>query len=85
MQEISSRSAPIAVSDQARTGNIVVYWTDNHKAAQALGGQPRPICVPALRASLRGFAKMSQDFAPGTLFERSRLEVPQLLGNQGSE
>jgi CDP-paratose 2-epimerase len=41
MQEISSRSAPITVSDQARTGDIVVYWTDNRKAAQALGWKPQ--------------------------------------------
>jgi CDP-paratose 2-epimerase len=37
MQEISSRTSPITVSDKARQGDIVLYWTDNRKAAQQLG------------------------------------------------
>lgn len=41
MQEISSRSTSIAFSDQARQGDIVLYWTDNRKAARILGWQPR--------------------------------------------
>jgi len=41
MQEISSRSTPITVSEQARKGDVVLYWTDNRKAAQKLGWQPQ--------------------------------------------
>lgn len=41
MQEISSRPTSITVTDQARRGDIVVYWTDNRKAARALGWQPQ--------------------------------------------
>ena len=41
MQEISSRSTPITVSDQARKGAVVLYWTDNRKAARKLGWQPQ--------------------------------------------
>jgi CDP-paratose 2-epimerase len=41
MQEISSRSTPITVSDQARKGDIILYWTDNRKATQKLGWQPQ--------------------------------------------
>jgi CDP-paratose 2-epimerase len=41
MQEISSRAAPITKKDQARQGDIVVYWTDNRKAAQQLGWTPK--------------------------------------------
>ena len=41
MQEISSRFTPVTHSDQVRKGDIVLYWTDNRKAAQKLGWQPR--------------------------------------------
>jgi CDP-paratose 2-epimerase len=41
MQEISSHSTSVTYSDQARKGDIVLYWTDNRKAAQKLGWQPR--------------------------------------------
>ena len=41
MQEISSRSTRITVSDEARKGDIVLYWTDNRKAAKTLGWQPQ--------------------------------------------
>ncbi len=41
MQEISSRSTAIAISDQARKGDIALYWTDNRKAEQQLGWSPR--------------------------------------------
>jgi CDP-paratose 2-epimerase len=41
MQEISSRSTTITHSNQARKGDIVLYWTDNRKATQKLGWQPR--------------------------------------------
>jgi len=41
MQEISSRTTDIVYSEQARQGDIVLYWTDNRKAAQKLGWRPR--------------------------------------------
>ena len=41
MQELSSRSTPVTQSDKARQGDIVLYWTDNRKATQKLGWQPR--------------------------------------------
>ena len=41
MQEISSRTAPVSVSDKARQGDIVLYWTDNCKAEQQLGWKPK--------------------------------------------
>ena len=41
MQEISARSTSISVSDQARKGDIVLYWTDNRKASQQLGWKPK--------------------------------------------
>jgi CDP-paratose 2-epimerase len=46
MQEISSRVTPISISDQARKGDIVVYWTDSRKATQQLGWKPQTgLCV----------------------------------------
>jgi CDP-paratose 2-epimerase len=41
MQEISSRSTSIAISDQPRKGDIVLYWTDNRKAAAQFGWKPQ--------------------------------------------
>jgi CDP-paratose 2-epimerase len=41
MQEISSRSTTITVSDQPRRGDIALYWTDNRKAASQLEWKPR--------------------------------------------
>ena len=41
MQEISSRTSPITVSDKARLGDIVLYWTDNRKATQRLDWKPK--------------------------------------------
>jgi len=41
MQEISSRSTSVVHSDEARQGDVVLYWTDNRKAAQTLGWQPK--------------------------------------------
>lgn len=41
MQEISSRTTAITHSDEARQGDIVLYWTDNRKAAHKLGWQPK--------------------------------------------
>ncbi len=41
MHEISSRAAAITQSDHARQGDIVLYWTDNRKATQKLGWQPK--------------------------------------------
>jgi CDP-paratose 2-epimerase len=41
MQEISARSTSISVSDQARKGDIVLYWTDNRKASQQIGWKPK--------------------------------------------
>ncbi len=65
MQEISSRSTTIAHSDQARKGDIVLYWTDNRKATQKLGWQPR--------INLRtGFAR---------IFEWIRENEPELRSN----
>jgi CDP-paratose 2-epimerase len=40
MQEISSRSTSITVSDQPRKGDVALYWTDNRKAASQLGWKP---------------------------------------------
>ena len=40
MQEISARCTNITVSDQARKGDVVLYWTDNRKATRMLGWQP---------------------------------------------
>lgn len=41
MQEISSRSTVVTQLDQERRGDIVLYWTDNRKAKQKLGWQPK--------------------------------------------
>jgi CDP-paratose 2-epimerase len=41
MQELSSRSTSITHANQARKGDIVLYWTDNRKAAQQLGWKPK--------------------------------------------
>ena len=41
MQEISSRTSPITVSDKARQGDIVLYWTDNRKAVEQLDWKPK--------------------------------------------
>ena len=41
MQEISSRSTVVTQSDEARKGDVVLYWTDNRKAMQKLCWQPR--------------------------------------------
>jgi CDP-paratose 2-epimerase len=41
MQEISSRCTNITVSDQARKGDVVLYWTDNRKASQKLDWHPQ--------------------------------------------
>jgi CDP-paratose 2-epimerase len=41
MQEVSSRSTSITHTDQARRGDIVLYWTDNRKASQQLGWTPQ--------------------------------------------
>jgi CDP-paratose 2-epimerase len=40
MQETSSRSTSVTHSEQARKGDIVLYWTDNRKATQQLGWKP---------------------------------------------
>jgi CDP-paratose 2-epimerase len=40
MQEISSCSTSVNHTDQARKGDIVLYWTDNRKATQQLGWKP---------------------------------------------
>jgi len=41
MQELSSRSTSITVSDQPRRGDIALYWTDNRKAGAQFGWNPR--------------------------------------------
>jgi len=41
MHEISSRTAPVAQTDKPRQGDIVLYWTDNRKAAQQFGWKPK--------------------------------------------
>lgn len=41
MQEFSSRSTSLTYSDQARQGDLVLYWTDNRKAGRKLGCRPR--------------------------------------------
>jgi len=41
MQEITSRTAPITQTDKARQGDIVLYWTDNRKAAEQLSWKPQ--------------------------------------------
>jgi CDP-paratose 2-epimerase len=41
MQEISSRSTSVTQSDQARQGDVVLYWTDNRKAARKFAWTPR--------------------------------------------
>jgi len=41
MQEISARTAPITQTDKARQGDIVLYWTDNRKAAEQLSWKPQ--------------------------------------------
>ena len=41
MQEISSRTAPIAQIDKARQGDIMLYWTDYRKAALQLSWKPK--------------------------------------------
>ena len=41
MQEISARSTSITLSEQARKGDVVLYWTDNRKAIKKLDWQPQ--------------------------------------------
>lgn len=41
MQELSSRSTSITVSDQPRKGDIALYWTDNRKAGSQFSWKPR--------------------------------------------
>jgi CDP-paratose 2-epimerase len=41
MQEICSRSTSVTHADQARKGDIVVYWTDNRKATNEFGWKPQ--------------------------------------------
>lgn len=41
MREISARATNITVSEQARKGDVVLYCTDNRKAAQKLGWRPQ--------------------------------------------
>jgi CDP-paratose 2-epimerase len=41
MREISSRSTAIAESQDARQGDIVLYYTDNRKAAEVFGWKPK--------------------------------------------
>jgi CDP-paratose 2-epimerase len=41
MQEISSRTTTVTQTDKARQGDIVLYWTDNRKAGQQLGWEPK--------------------------------------------
>jgi len=41
IQEISARSTVITQLDQDRKGDIAVYWTDNRKARQKLGWEPK--------------------------------------------
>ena len=41
MQEISSRSTSVTQSDQVRQADVVLYWTDNRKAARKLAWTPR--------------------------------------------
>jgi CDP-paratose 2-epimerase len=41
MQVISSRCTSITVSDQARKGDVVLYWTDNRKASNMLDWAPQ--------------------------------------------
>jgi CDP-paratose 2-epimerase len=41
MQEISSRSTLVTQSENARRGDVVLYWTDNRKAERRLGWKPK--------------------------------------------
>lgn len=41
MQAISSCATEITQSDQERKGDIALYWTDNRKAGEKLGWQPK--------------------------------------------
>jgi CDP-paratose 2-epimerase len=41
MQEMSSREAPVTIAEQSRKGDIVLYWTDNRRAAQWLNWTPK--------------------------------------------
>lgn len=41
MQEISGRSTTITISDEARKGDVLLYWTDNRRAMNKLGWQPQ--------------------------------------------
>jgi CDP-paratose 2-epimerase len=41
MQQISSRSTDITMSDDARKGDIALYWTDNRKAIEKLDWRPQ--------------------------------------------
>jgi CDP-paratose 2-epimerase len=50
MQQISSRTTAITQSDKARKGDIILYWTDNRKAAEQLSWTPKT----DLRAGLTG-------------------------------
>jgi NAD dependent epimerase/dehydratase family len=79
----AQRPSPFQIRRGGVTSSFIGPTTA--KLPKHSAGSPRPICVPALRASFPGFAKTSQNFDPGTLLELSRHESPQLLGNQGSE
>jgi CDP-paratose 2-epimerase len=41
MQEISGRATDITMSEQARKGDVVLYWTDNRKAEQRFDWRPQ--------------------------------------------
>jgi CDP-paratose 2-epimerase len=41
MQQISSRSTAVTQTEQARQGDIVLYFTDNRKATRQLGWKPQ--------------------------------------------
>ena len=71
MQEISSRSTSITHSEEARKGDIVLYWTDNRKALQRLGWQPTTDLRQGTRRFLIGFARMRRNSAPAIPHERS--------------
>ena len=41
MREICSRSTSITDSDEVRKGDVIIYWTDNRKAARHLNWRPQ--------------------------------------------
>jgi hypothetical protein len=63
MQDISSRSTSVTQSEKARQGDVALYFTDNRKASQHFGCQPRTDLRAVSLAPSNGFARTSSNYA----------------------